>query len=154
MCGWTGGAVAGRGAGGGGAGVGVAGAVGAAAVHFTDVTIAAAKGPTRTQLEHDRTMIVKQTEDACVAQHWSESAIQCFVHAGTAAALHACDRALAPQPGTAPAAGHEPAGAGRDEAAHHDPVIEGHVGSGSSSGHSHRTRSHDSHASHSTHGSR
>ena len=94
-------------------------------------------------------MIVKQTEDACVAQRWSESAIECFMHAGTAAALHTCDRELAPQP------------AGAAGAAHHDPVIEGHVngtgsGSGSGSGltHSHRTRSHATHATHTTHSTR
>ena len=118
-------------------------------MHFADVTIAGAKGPTRTQLEHDRAMIVKQTEDACVAQHWSESAIDCFMHAATAAALHTCDRQLAPQP--AAAAHGTPAGGNE---AHHDPVIEGHVGgSGSGSGHSHR-RSHDSHAKHTTHSTR
>lgn len=85
----------------------------AVGTHFADVTIAAAKGPTHAQLEHDRTTIVRQTEDNCNAQHWSEAVIACFLHAQTAAALHGCDRELS---GTAaPAPAHAPA-----------PVTEGH----------------------------
>ena len=68
-----------------------------AGVHVADIVIKEVKDPTQRAInEHDRSLMVRRTEQLCTLEAWTEEHRKCVLDAKTVAEWNACGKKFAP----------------------------------------------------------